>query len=142
MQGAAEEVLGEPLPARVNRPRHEGQLGGPGCGMSRWSAVVGEAEVRVTATGLPVVEDLHSVAVAGPKALMKGVAAEAPVAAMAPPTKEAEEPALQARAARWTACESWVAVAVSSRWGAAGPLSRRTTAGVARCRWPSFSGSR
>lgn len=109
MQGAEEEVLGEPLTARVTR--HEGQLGGP----SRWLAVAGEAEVRVIATGPPVVGEPHWAAVVAPKVLLKGVVAEVPVGAMEPPPREGEELALRARAARWTACESWEAAAASSR---------------------------
>jgi hypothetical protein len=116
MRGAAEEVLGGPLPARVNRPRHEWQLGGPGCETNRWSAVVGEAEVRGTVMELPVVGEPYSAAAVALKVPMKGVVAEAPVGVMAPPTREEEEPALQVRAGRrWTACESWEVAVASSQ---------------------------
>lgn len=116
MRGAAEEeVLGAPLPARVNRPRHEWQLCEPDYETNRWSAVVGEAEARGTVMELPVVGEPYSAAAAALKVPMKGVVAEAPVGVMAPPTKEGEEPALQARAGQWTACESWEAAVASSQ---------------------------
>lgn len=77
--------------------------------------VVGEAEAQGTVMELPVVGEPYSAVAAALKVPMKGVVAEAPVEAMAPPTMEGEEPALQAMAGRWMACGSWEVAVASSQ---------------------------